>query len=93
MVKIRIYELARELNMNNKTLLEKLKSMGISVGNHMSSLDNQTVAMVKANLFGTKTDAVEITRVKPTVIRRRKKSAKKEPVSAIEITEPVLHPE
>ncbi len=93
MVKIRIYELARDLNMNNKTLLEKLKSMGISVGNHMSSLDNQTVAMVKANLFGTKTDAVEITRVKPTVIRRRKKSAKKEPVSAIEITEPVLHPE
>ncbi|MBU4208597.1 MAG: translation initiation factor IF-2 N-terminal domain-containing protein [Proteobacteria bacterium] len=70
---IRVYELARELNIKNKELLEQLGKMSISVSNHMSSLDDKTVARVKANLLGNKTDVVEMTRIKPTVIRRRKK--------------------
>ncbi len=73
MGKIRVYELARELNIKNKELLEKLSKMAIKVGSHMSSLDDEAVARVKANLLGNKTDVVEVTRIKPTVIRRRKK--------------------
>jgi len=73
MGKIRVYELARELNIKNKELLEKLSKMAIKVGSHMSSLDDEAVAEVKANLLGNKTDVVEVTRIKPTVIRRRKK--------------------
>ncbi|MBC2695423.1 MAG: translation initiation factor IF-2 [Desulfobacteraceae bacterium] len=74
MGKIRIYELARELNIKNKELLEKLSKMAIKVSSHMSSLDDEAVARVKASLHGSnKTDAVEVTRIKPTVIRRRKK--------------------
>ena len=80
MSKIRVYELARDLNMTNKLLLEKLGAMDIAVKSHMSSLDEETVGRIKSSLFGEKPQAVEETRVKPTVIRRRKKIVKAEPV-------------
>jgi len=75
----RVYELARDLNLTNKDLLEKLEEMEIPVGTHMSSLDDETVAKVKANLKGKDTSLIEETRVKPTVIRRRKKVITAEP--------------
>ena len=80
MGKIRVYELARELNIKNKELLEHLSRMSIDVSSHMGSLDDEAVNRVKANLLGNKTDAVEVTRIKPTVIRRRKKNV---PVEAV----------
>jgi translation initiation factor IF-2 len=73
MAKIRVYELARDLNLTNKILLEKLSGLNIEVKSHMSSLDDEAVARVKTELFGKKQQAVEETRVKPTVIRRRRK--------------------
>ncbi|MBL7195533.1 MAG: translation initiation factor IF-2 [Desulfobacterales bacterium] len=76
MAKIRVYEFAKTLNIQNKILLEKLRDMGISVKSHMSSLDEETVARARAELFGAKPQEVEVTRVKPTVIRRRKKPVK-----------------
>ncbi len=87
----RVYELARDLNLTNKDLLEKLKELDIPVGSHMSSLDDETVAKVKASLHGKKTSQIEETRVKPTVIRRRKKIVKAAPVE-IE-PEPTVVPE
>ncbi len=79
MAKIRVYELARELNIKNKVLLDKLKEMKVVVSSHMSSLEDDVVAIIKAKFFGKKTDAVEVTRVKPTVIRRRKRHAQVQP--------------
>ena len=76
MAKIRVYEFARTLNIQNKILLEKLRDMGISVKSHMSSLDEEIIARAKAELFGPKPQEVEVTRVKPTIIRRRKKPVK-----------------
>jgi translation initiation factor IF-2 len=75
MAKIRVYELARELSLTNKVLMEKLAGLDISVASHMSSLDDDAVRRIKAALFGKKEAALEETRVKPTVIRRRKKAA------------------
>ncbi len=74
MAKIRVYEFARTLNIQNKILLEKLRDMGISIKSHMSSLDEETVARARTELFGPKPQEVEVTRVKPTIIRRRKKT-------------------
>ncbi len=76
MAKIRVYEFARTLNIPNKILLEKLRGIGISIKSHMSSLDEETVARARAELFGPKAQEVEVTRVKPTIIRRRKKTVK-----------------
>ncbi len=84
MARLRVHELARDLNMTNKVLLAKLNDMDISVKSHMSSLDDEVIAEVKASLFGTKEETVEETRVKPTVIRRRRKKVKLEAPAASE---------
>ena len=85
MAKIRVYELARDLNMNNKELLEKIAAMDIAIKSHMSSLEEEVVSKIKSGIFGKETDMVEVTRVKPTVIRRRRKRVKIEPVEAAEL--------
>jgi len=79
MSKIRVYELARDLNLTNKVLLEKLEELEIDVKSHMSSLDDDVVARVKSSLFGKKEEAIVETRVRPTVIRRRKKTVEVAP--------------
>ena len=43
MAKIRVYELARDLSMENKALLEKLAEMKVDVKSHMSSLDDEII--------------------------------------------------
>ncbi len=88
MAKSRIYELAREFNMTNTVLIDKVKEMGISVKSHMSALDDEEVTMVKAELFSKKPEAVEEVRIKPTVIRRRKRPASKKAA-----TEPTVQPD
>ncbi len=89
MAKIRVYELARDLNMTNKSLIEKIKDMDIDVEikSHMSVLEDEEVAQVKAGLFGQKSETVVETRVKPTVIRRRKKTVTVEVPPEIETVE------
>lgn len=75
MAKIRVYELARDLNMTNKVLLDKMESMQIVVKSHMSSIDQETVDRIKLFVRTGSKDAnkVEEKRIRPTVIRRRKK--------------------
>ena len=74
MSKIRVYELARELSLTNKALMDKLQGLGIPVGSHMSSLEDEAVQRIKAVIFGKKEPGLDETRVKPTVIRRRRKA-------------------
>jgi translation initiation factor IF-2 len=73
MAKIRIYELARDLNMTNRALMEKLEEMEIPVSSHMGSLDSELADGIKTRILGRKAGEVEETRIKPTVIRRRKR--------------------
>ena len=47
MSKKRIYEVARELGLENKQVLEILQQNNISVKNHMSSIDEATIAIVR----------------------------------------------
>ena len=54
MATIRIYELARDLNMTNKALLEKLSDMDIAVKSHMSSLDKETEDKVRNQISAKK---------------------------------------
>ncbi|UCE35843.1 MAG: translation initiation factor IF-2 [Deltaproteobacteria bacterium] len=73
MSNVRVYELAKELNMNSSELVEKLKSAGLSINNYMSTLDSADVARAKDYLSGATSEVFEEKRIKPTVIRRRKK--------------------
>ncbi|WP_319576850.1 translation initiation factor IF-2 [uncultured Desulfobacter sp.] len=72
MAKVRVYELAKDLNMTNKQLLEKLKELGIDAKSHMSALGNSDVAAVKQNLLGKKKRSNNEVKVRHSVIRRRK---------------------
>ncbi len=47
---IKVYELARELKMESKALLAKLKVWGVHAPNHMSVLDDKAVAQIKVRL-------------------------------------------
>ena len=74
MAKVRVYELAKELNMDNKELVEKLKAAGILVKNYMSTLDEQVVEKAREGALGVVSEVIEEKRIRPTVIRRRKKT-------------------
>ena len=94
MAKIRVYEFARDLNMTNRELLDKIRDLDIEVNSHMSSLDEEVVAKVKSVLFGEKDDNLEEKRVRPTVIRRRKIAAPQEsPVKEEAVKEKDAAPE
>jgi translation initiation factor IF-2 len=84
MAKIRVYELARDLNMTNKVLLEKLKEIGLPIKSHMSSLEEEKIDAIKAAISGVDPADVEVTRIKPNVIRRRKRAATKPDIEPIE---------
>ncbi|MFP4037907.1 MAG: translation initiation factor IF-2 N-terminal domain-containing protein, partial [Desulfobacteraceae bacterium] len=73
MAKVRVYELARELNMESKVLVDKLLAGGIKIKNYMSTLDEEDVDRARDIATGAVSEVVEEKRVKPTVIRRRRK--------------------
>lgn len=47
MSKVRIYQLAKELGISNKKLLEILKELNIEVKNHMSTLETETADLIQ----------------------------------------------
>jgi len=80
MAKTRVYELARDLNLTNQILLNKLSELDISVKSHMSALDDDVVDRIRNQIYGKKEETIVETRVKPTVIRRRRKKVRVEVV-------------
>lgn len=92
MAKVRVYELAKELNLESKVLVEKLIAAGMPIKNYMSTLDESEVARARDIATGKVSEVIEEKRVKPTVIRRRKKTvrveSKKEPAPAPESVQP-----
>ena len=86
MAKVRVYELARELELESKDLVEKLLAGGVSIKNYMSTLDEAAVIKAREIVSGVVSEVVEEKRIKATVIRRRKKKVRIEPeVPAAEV--------
>ena len=75
MAKVRVYELARELGLESKVLVGKIREMGITVASHQSSLDDREVEKVRSLSKAAKSKS-------KVVVRRRKKAV--EPAPAIE---------
>jgi translation initiation factor IF-2 len=73
--KKRLYELARELNMTNKSLLEKIVPLNLAIHSHMSTLDDDVEVQIRNFIQGKPEPDREEKRVKPTVIRRRRKES------------------
>ncbi len=56
MSKIRIYELAKELHQNSKTIINDLKELNISVSNHMSSISSEEAEIIRKKYTKSKED-------------------------------------
>ena len=94
MAKVRVYELANELNIDNKELVEKLKAGGMPVKNHMSTLDDSDIRRAKEILKGGNvSEVIEEKRIKRNVIRRRKVVQIDEPEVKTEAVEETKAPE
>ena len=59
MAKVRIYELARDLGLESKDVLDRAKDLGLDVKTASSGLDEAGVAAVTAALSGATTPAPE----------------------------------
>ncbi len=71
MSKARVYELAKELGLENKDLISRLEKLGIAVKSHSSTLEDADVERIRRELTSGSSKEIEETRVKSTVIRRR----------------------
>ncbi|CAO0820113.1 translation initiation factor IF-2 [Desulfarculales bacterium] len=84
MAKLRVYELAKELKVDNKDLLRQLVEMGLNVRNHMSVISPEEAQVVRERLRAERSDVVEEKRVTTRVIRRRRKTVEEEDMAAEE---------
>ncbi|MBZ0121998.1 MAG: translation initiation factor IF-2 N-terminal domain-containing protein, partial [Sandaracinaceae bacterium] len=71
MTKVRVYEVARELGLDNRELLNRIASLGIQVRNHMSALEPTEIDRVKRALEKDRAENTVEERISRTVIRRR----------------------
>lgn len=77
MGKVRIYELARELGMKSRKLVEFLDDLGADVKNHMSTIEDDVAEMVKEHFLESKSQAD-----KPAEDKRQPRAPRrKKPVS------------
>ena len=89
MTKIRVYELAKEAEMENKDLVAALIEMGYAIKSHSSSLDDETAQDIRQRLgIGqTRTEEKRIQGAgRTTIIRRRTKNV------PVEVPPPVEAP-
>jgi len=73
MAKMKVYELAQKLSLDNKELLEKLQQAGVDVKNHMSVLEDADVAKFEAEAAAPVEERIEERRISSGIIRRRRK--------------------
>jgi len=70
--KLRVYEVARDLGMDQKALVSLLQSSGVpDVRNHMSSIGADVVERIRRQLEKQKAPSVVEERIRPTVVKRR----------------------
>src|SRR5438105_4133180 len=83
--KIRVYELARELGVENAVVLELAEELKVGVKSHSSSIDDPSADRVRrlADSRGLRREPI-VEEPKPT----KKEAAKKEPVVRIVRTQP-----
>ena len=77
MSKTRVYELAKELKLPSKDIIEKAKQLGITYNSHMSTMEDGEIATIKASISTKKEDPKKVVEKKETPAPK-KVEAKKE---------------
>ncbi|MCC3143836.1 translation initiation factor IF-2 [Halanaerobium sp. Z-7514] len=95
MGKIRIYNLAKELDKDSKELLDILDDLGVEVSSHMSTITEETADLVKAMYKEDEETAEEITEteaaeeIKESEMNEEADSEAAEALEAVEIETPI----
>lgn len=95
MSKTRVYELAKELKLPSKDIIEKAKQLGITYNSHMSTMEDGEISKIKASISIKKeapkkvvekkeTPAPKKVDVKKQAAESKKETAKKEEVKKAE---------
>jgi translation initiation factor IF-2 len=72
--RVRVYELAKDLGVQPKDLLTKLRAMAIDVANHMSQIEPGEVDRIRRAVDRERHESLVEERLTDTVIRRRSKT-------------------
>ncbi len=84
LAKVRVHELAKEYSVKTDEILELLKSAGFPARSHMSGVDEEAVAAVKAHFEGEKRESKKRVRAeKPSAPARRPKVKPAAPKKAV----------
>ncbi|MBU5437664.1 translation initiation factor IF-2 [Tissierella sp. MSJ-40] len=87
MTKIRIYELAKELKMSSKELIQKIEELNIDVSSHMSSIEGEEAELIKEIIEEEKKGPKKENK------HNNKQEKKKEEIIKIEKEETLIKPE
>lgn len=68
MAKVRVYELARELNEDNRALERVIRNLGIPIKNYMSTLSPEEATRVRAAVRGVPEEAAKPAETQERVI-------------------------
>jgi len=74
LAKIKIYEIAKELKIDNRDVLETAKKMGLKVTSHLSGIEENDVKRLKENLKKSEKD------IKPEKMEKKAKTEKKDEI-------------
>ena len=80
MGKIKIYDLAKELNLASKELLQKVKEMGIEAKSHLSSISDEDVEKIRKNISKKTVNNDSKKKENKNVATKSKKDEKETPV-------------
>ena len=73
--RVRVYDLAKDLNVGKDDLVKKARAMGLDVANHMSQLDPTDADRVRRAVERERQENMQEERLNDTVIRRRSKTS------------------
>lgn len=79
MAKIRVYELAKELNISSKELIEKLGDLDVSISSHMSSVEEEEADLIR-DLFKESKEDTSPKKVEDKNMGVKKEESNEEPV-------------
>ena len=80
--KIRIYELSRDLNLENKDILDAAQKLSISVKSHSSSISSEDAKKIK-NLFNKKNSDKKILSINKPSLKKDNYKQNKEDKSPV----------
>jgi translation initiation factor IF-2 len=81
MSRMKVFELAKKLKIEDETLLQRIRDVGLGIEDATETLESEEVKILEEMIRKEKTDNVVEERIKPTVIRRR---AKEKPAASPE---------